>query len=253
MSPPRHLPTRPNLEQLRKRAKDLLKAYRDGNPSALARFRDSAPRLRGLADARLMRLSLSLRDAQRVVAAEHGFPNWASARAYIERMESIAMFEMTVDHVKTNEPDGTRVVVLKGKEVSKRLPIWVGKAEGDMIAMKLDGKEMPRPMTHDLMVSMISDLGATVTRAIVSEMRGDTFFATVEIDSGAIERDCRPSDAIALAMRCGAPIFAEEAVLEQAGVEFDPKSEDLPLAESKTAEIDKFSDTDHRAFLHSSQ
>ena len=220
------LPARPNLEQLKKRAKDLLSAYKDGLPEALARFRASLPRYSQMADDDLIELSLSLRDAQRVIAIEYGFPNWPHMRAYIERKEQTVMFEMTVDHVRVNIPGNQRVVVLKAKEVNRYLPIWVGQSEGDAIALTLHGQNLARPMTHDLMDSMIRGLGAAVTRVVVSEMSDDTFIAYVALEASGntFEADSRASDAIALAVRCGAPVFAGAEVLEKAGIDFDPET-----------------------------
>ena len=119
-----------------------------------------------------------------------------------------------------------RSVILKGKEVSKSLSIWIGEAEGNAIALKLQGQDMPRPMTHDLMDSMIRDLGATVSRVVVSEMSGETFLANVELQTNdtTLELDSRPSDAIALAVRCGAPVFVAEDVLEQVGIDIDSET-----------------------------
>ena len=224
--PSSSLPARPNLEHLRNQAKDLLKSYRAGQSSALNRFRDSLSHLSGLTDDELVRLSLSLRDAQRVVATEYGFPNWMSMRTHVERKERTMMYEMTVDHVKVNFSNNLRSVILKGKEVRKTVSIWIGESEGNAIALKLDGQDMPRPMTHDLMDSMIRDLGATVTRVVVSEMRDDTFVANVELrtNDATIEVDSRPSDAIALAVRCGAPVFVAEDVLEQVGTDLDSEA-----------------------------
>ena len=220
------LPSRPNLEQLKNRAKDLLKAYRDGQPAALARLRASLPRCSHLSDDDLFELSLSLRDAQRVIAIEHGFEDWLSMRTYIERKDLTIMLEMTVDHVRVSIPNNLRVVVLKGKEVNRYLPIWVGQAEGDYIALTLQGQSLPRPMTHDLMDSMIRDLGATVTRVVVSDMSDDTFIAYValETNGATVESDSRASDAIALAVRCGAPVFASSEVLDKSGIDFDPET-----------------------------
>ena len=220
----RSLPARPSLEHLRNRAKDLLKSYRAGHAPAVVRFREAIPRLSGLPDDRLAVQSLSLRDAQRVIAAEHGFASWSDLRTYIQRRENIDMLEVTIDQIHVNPTNDQRIVVLKAKGADRCLPIWIGAAEGDSIALKLEGKEVPRPLTHDLMDSMISDLGAKVTQVIVSELREDTFIARVVLQRNGttIERDSRPSDAIALAVRCGAPIFAEEDVLERAGVALNP-------------------------------
>ena len=224
--PSSSLPVRPNLEHLRNQAKDLLKAYRAGQNSALSRFRDSSRHLSNLTDHELVRLSLSLRDAQRVVATEYGFSDWMSMRTHVDRKERTTMFEMTVDHVKVNRLSSQRSVILKGKEVSKSLSIWIGEAEGNAIALKLQGQDMPRPMTHDLMDSMIRDLGATVSRVVVSEMSGETFLANVELQTNetTLELDSRPSDAIALAVRCGAPVFVAEDVLEQVGTDVDSET-----------------------------
>ncbi len=219
--PSRSLPARPSLEHLRNQAKDLLKAYRSGDPSAVERFRESLPHLPKSADADP---SLSLRDAHRVVASEYGFPGWVEMRTHIERKENHVMFEVTVDHVKISPVSEQRVVILKATEVNKYLPIWIGRNEGDAIALKLQGQELPRPMTHDLMDSMIRNLGATVTQVVVTDLTGDMFLAKVVMESNGttIESDSRPSDAIALAVRCGAPVFVEDAVLDRGGVEYDP-------------------------------
>ena len=228
------LPARPNLEHLRNQAKDLLKAYRSGEPSAIARFRASLPRYSLLTDDALVRLSLSLGDAQRVVAAEYGFSNWLQLRHYVERKDGANMIEMTVDHVRVNNVTNLRTVVLKEKESGRYLPIWIGQAEGDAIAMRLEGQEVPRPMTHRIMDTMIRDLGGEVEHVVVSDLVEDTFFAVVKVKNGdgAIEFDTRPSDAIALAVNSGAPVFAAPDVLDKAGAELNPETGEFsPLRE----------------------
>ncbi len=226
--PPHLLPPRPSLEQLKNQAKDLLKAYRAGQPSAVARLRESMPRRFGAVNDQPDPPSVSLRDAQHVVAAEYGFASWSQMHSHIQERESIPMIEMTVEGIKLSHRNQQRVVVLKGKGVNVYLPIWIGPAEGDSIAMKMQGRETVRPMTHDLMDSMIGDLGGTVKRVIVSELKSETFFGKIVIQRNGttIERDSRPSDAIALAIRTGASIYAEEDVLDRAGVDFDPETGD---------------------------
>ena len=233
--PTASLPARPRLEHLRNQAKDLLKSYRAGHAPALARFREALPRLSAMPDDHLARLCLSLRDAQRAIAAEHGFASWSDLRTYIQRRENADMLEVTIDQIRVNPASHQRVVVLKAKGADRCLPIWIGSAEADSIALKLEGKEVPRPLTHDLMDSMISDLGAKVTRVVVSELREDTFIARVVLQRNGttIERDSRPSDAIALAVRCGAPIFAEDDVLERAGVAVDPDTGEPDAADAR--------------------
>ena len=179
MPPSSILPARPNLEHLRNQAKDLLKAYRSGDPSAIARFRASLPRYSLLTDDDLRRLSLSLGDAQRVIAAEYGFPNWLHLRHYVERKDGANMIEMTVDHVRVNNVTNLRMMVLKEKGSDRYLPIWIGQAEGDAIAMRLEGQEIPRPLTHRIMDTMIRDMGGEVERVVVSDLVDDTFFAVV--------------------------------------------------------------------------
>ncbi len=224
--PPHLLPARPSLEQLKNQAKDLLKAYRAGQPPAVARFRESMPRPFGTKEDQPERPSFSLRDAQLVVAREYGFTSWSQMHEHIQERGSIPMFELTVEGIKLSHRNQQRVVILKGKEVNKYLPIWIGPVEGDSIAMKLQGRETVRPLTHDLMDSMIEDLGGTVKRVIVSELKSETFFGKIVLQRNGttIERDSRPSDAIALAVRTGASIYAEEDVLDRAGVEFDPET-----------------------------
>ena len=130
-------PARPSLEQLKNQAKDLLKAYRAREHSAIARFRESMPRLFGTVNDQPDPPSVSLRDAQHVVAAEYGFPSWSHMTIHIQERRDIFMFEMTVDGVRVSHKNQQRVVVLKAKEVNKYLPMWIGPAEGDSIAMKL--------------------------------------------------------------------------------------------------------------------
>ena len=235
------LPARPNLEHLRNQAKDLLKAYRSGQPSAVARFRTLQSHFSRLTDDDLRRLPLSLRDAQRVVAAEYGFQSWLHMRSYVERKEGYSMIEMTIDHVRMNYVSDQRVVVLKAKEDERRLPIWIGKAEGDAIAMKLQGQEMPRPMTFSIMDRMIRDLGGEVEQVVVNDIVDDTFFAILRVKAGedAIDYDIRPSDAIALAVHSGAPVFAAPEVLAKAGIKFDPETGDVLPSGGADSESEK--------------
>ena len=206
--PPSTLPARPNLEQLKKQAKDLLRAYRAGDPPSLLRFREFLPRLADATDEHLAELSLSLRDAQRVVAAEHGFDSWTHLKDHLNELSSSQMIEMTIDRIQMHPVSGQRVLVLKEKQADTYVPIWIGPAEADSIALKLEGQEVLRPLTHDLMGSMINDLGARVERVVVTDLKDQTFFAKVVIQRNGttIESDSRTSDAIALAVRSDAPI-----------------------------------------------
>lgn len=136
------------------------------------------------------------------------------------------LVEMVVESVRVNLQTYQRVVVLKEKISERYLPIWIGNNEADAIVIQLQNVPVPRPQTHDLLKSVIGELGAKVTRVVVSDLADDVFYARVNIDVGGkhVEIDSRPSDAIALAVRVQAPIFVEEAVLDKAAVALDSES-----------------------------
>jgi uncharacterized protein len=130
------------------------------------------------------------------------------------------------------------IVLLKTAEGNKFLPIWIGHPEAAAILMKLQSAATPRPMTHDLVTDMLDQLGAQVTRITVTELRENTFYAqiTVQQDGSEIDVDSRPSDAIALAIRADAPIFAADDVIEESAIEFEGdeiNQEDLEKEVSK--------------------
>lgn len=136
------------------------------------------------------------------------------------------MHEMTIDSIRVSMMNYQRVVILKEKENGRYLPIWIGPAEADAIAVKLQDISVPRPLTHDLLGSVVESLGAAVSHIVVHDLHNDTFFAKVvlEVDGRSVEVDSRPSDAIALAVRVKAPIFAEDQVLEKAGIILDKET-----------------------------
>jgi len=133
------------------------------------------------------------------------------------------MIEMTIDSIRVSLMNYQRVVILKEKVSERYLPIWIGPAEADAIAVKLQGVSVPRPLTHDLLNSVIDSLGATVNSIIVNDLKNDTFFAKVilDVDGKQVEVDSRPSDALALAVRTGVPIYADESVMDKAGILLD--------------------------------
>jgi bifunctional DNase/RNase len=136
------------------------------------------------------------------------------------------MIEMTIDSIRVSLMNYQRVVILKEKDSDRYLPIWIGPAEADAIAVKLQGVAVPRPLTHDLLNSVIEKLEATVNSILVNDLKNDTFFAKIflDVDGKQVEVDSRPSDALALAVRTGVPIYAEEAVLDNAGILLDAES-----------------------------
>ena len=132
------------------------------------------------------------------------------------------------------------IVILKVEEENRYLPIWIGQPEARSILMKLQNQEFSRPLTHDLAVNLVTELGGSMERVTVTELRDSTFFATISvtIDGRTIEIDSRPSDAIALAVRSGAEIFAADEVIEEAAVVFEEAMEETPEEEV----VDKFKD-----------
>ncbi|MQC18346.1 MAG: bifunctional nuclease family protein [Chloroflexi bacterium] len=146
------------------------------------------------------------------------------------------MRELIIDSIRVGLRHYRRVVVLKEKEADRYITIWIGSDVADAIALRLQDVTVPRPQSHDLMLTLIQDLGGTLKQVSVTDLRDDTFFATlhIEIDGREIQVDSRPSDAIALAVRAGAPIFASEEVLDRAGIvleegdDVEPAEDDEP-------------------------
>jgi bifunctional DNase/RNase len=133
------------------------------------------------------------------------------------------MHEMVIYGVSFDLVGKQPIVLLKTTEGNKFLPIWIGHPEAAAILMKLQGATTPRPMTHDLVTDMLSQLDAQVVRITVTELRDSTFYAqiTVQQDGSEIEIDSRPSDAIALAIRAEAPIYVADRVIEESAIEFE--------------------------------
>ena len=128
--------------------------------------------------------------------------------------------EMVVESVRVHMLSSQHVVILREADEQRYLPIWIGSWEAQSIAMKLQGVEAERPLTHDLLSTMLTELGVSVRRIVVSDLADETYRARIVLVQGGAdyEIDARPSDAIALAVRVTAPIFATEAVLDRAGV-----------------------------------
>ena len=133
------------------------------------------------------------------------------------------MQEMVIYGVSFDMVGKQPIVLLKTVESNKFLPIWIGHPEAAAILMKLQSQAPPRPMTHDLLSDMLEQLEAQIVRITVTELRENTFYAqiTVQQDGREIEVDSRPSDAIALAIRAEAPIFAADRVIEESAIEFE--------------------------------
>lgn len=130
------------------------------------------------------------------------------------------MKELSIESIRLSLMNYQRVVILREKDSDRYLPIWIGPAEADAIAVRLQDVAVSRPLTHDLIRNLIEQLGARVVYIVVNDLSNDTFYARIVLDVAGqtMEVDSRPSDAIALAVRVEAPIYAEESVLDRAGM-----------------------------------
>ncbi len=133
------------------------------------------------------------------------------------------MIRVVVDSIRVSLLTQNRVVVLRETDSTRYLPIWIGPFEAEAIAMAIQGHEPVRPLTHDLLKSLIDDLGGQIRHIFVNDIRDSTFYAriVIEQEGRTLEVDARPSDAVALAVRTEAPIYVESHVIEQAGIYFD--------------------------------
>jgi len=142
------------------------------------------------------------------------------------------MIEMYVQGVTLDPVTNMPIVVLKGKETEDILPIWIGIFEANAIAMQLEDVERPRPLTHDLITSIINSLSSSVKNIIIHSLKNNTYYAeiTVEQNGKELKIDSRPSDAINIALRFNAPIFVSEDVISATKSEeeiIEPNEEDL--------------------------
>ena len=128
------------------------------------------------------------------------------------------LIEMTIKGLMLDPITNTPIVILKDKDGDRVLPIWVGLFEANAIALQIENVATPRPMTHDLLRNIITDLDGRVDRIVVSDLKENTFYAIVHLTvrGERVAVDARPSDAIALALRTRAPIMVEETVIENA-------------------------------------
>jgi uncharacterized protein len=143
------------------------------------------------------------------------------------------MIELSLVGVRVELPTNQPIVLLKEADGHRYLPIWVGAVEATAIAFALQGIQTPRPMTHDLLRDILTETDITVDRVLINELVDQTFFAVIRLHTAGDTKEVssRPSDAIALAVRVNVPIFADEEVLDQAGIE---------LRDEEESEVEKF-------------
>jgi bifunctional DNase/RNase len=134
------------------------------------------------------------------------------------------MVRVTIDSVRVSLMSQHRIVVLKDIHSSRFLPIWIGPFEADAITIELQEVEVARPLTHDLLKSTIDQLGAEVEQVAITELRDETFLATITLrtEGRPLTIDSRPSDAIALAVRARVPVYVADAVMAQAAITPEP-------------------------------
>lgn len=139
--------------------------------------------------------------------------------------------EMTIRGLMIDPITNMPIIVLRDSDGQRVLPIWVGVFEANAIALQIENVQTPRPMTHDLLKSVVDGLAATVDRVVVCDLRDNTFYATIYLRAAGalVPVDARPSDAIALALRSSAPIFVEESVIAGAR-EFDSSRDNMDVA-----------------------
>ena len=149
------------------------------------------------------------------------------------------MQEMVIYGVSFDLVGKQPIVLLKTADGNKFLPIWIGHPEAAAILMKLQGASTPRPMTHDLLSDVLDQMEAKCEKVSVTELRDNTFFAsiTISMNGSELEIDSRPSDALALAVRTSAPIFAADEVIEESAIEFEGEE-----VEDQEQVVEKFKD-----------
>jgi len=153
------------------------------------------------------------------------------------------MIEVVIDSIRISLISQHRIVMLRDVDGERRLPIWIGPCEAEAITIELQDVEIARPVTHDLLKNVVEEVGGTVSHILINELRDQVFYARlfVDMDGEMLEIDCRPSDAIAVAVRAKVPIFVEESVMDEAGILPEPDV-DEEVDEQEAEKLDAFKD-----------
>jgi len=157
------------------------------------------------------------------------------------------MIEVVIDSIRISLVSQHRIVLLKEIDSDRQLPIWIGPCEADAITIELQDVKVARPLTADLVNLVTRELGGEISHVLIRELTDQVFHASLFINTGDDSReiDCRPSDAIALAVRAKVPILVNEPVLEEAGVQPEPdlmEDVDSEETEEEVGNLDAFSD-----------
>jgi len=159
-----------------------------------------------------------------------GAVNWVANNDFAGKLRGLperevaredTLIEMVVERVGVMETDYQPVIILKEKGGELYLPIWIGPLEANAISVVLEGIEMPRPLTPDLLCSILDRMGVSVDYIVINDLKNNTFYANISANANWVqmEIDARPSDAIAIALRVRAPIYVEKSVLDKAGIQ----------------------------------
>lgn len=159
--------------------------------------------------------------------ADTGFAQRLRAPQAQKEARGQELIETVVESVRLSRADFQPVVILKEKNGDIRLPIWIGSAEANAISVMLEGVKVPRPLTADLLGSIIQKTGGRIDYVVINDLQNQVFYAYLMVNANwtQVEIDSRPSDAIAVALRAGAPIYVEKAVLDKAGIQPEQKGE----------------------------
>jgi len=154
------------------------------------------------------------------------------------------MIRVTIDSVRVSLMSQHRVVVLREMSGNRYLPIWIGPFEADSITIELQGVPMTRPLTHDLIKSLLEELHVGVSHIVINDLRDDTFYARIvlEVDGAQKEVDSRPSDAVALAVRMRVPIYVASHVMDQASIVAESDAEAPPMSKEDEENLSVFRD-----------
>lgn len=155
------------------------------------------------------------------------------------------MIEVVIDSIRISLISQHRIVMLRDADGERQLPIWIGPCEAEAITIELQDVEIARPVTHDLLKNVIEEMKGTVSHILISELRDQVFYARlfVDVKGEMLEIDCRPSDAIAVAVRAKVPIFVSEEVMDIAGILPEPDVEEVDEDSEKLDAFRDFVDT----------
>ena len=229
--PSRSLPPRPNLEQLKKQAKTLLKAHRSGDVATIPRLRQGISNLSAASDTEILNTKFSLLDAQLVIAREQGFQNWQELEAAVQdaagnsagdappiQLSIGDIRELSLRTEAGGETPGC-LVLLEEEEGDRHIPMWIGMTEAHALVSGLRNIVYHRPLTHDMTTDLLQKMQAKPVELRITDWRDQTFYATLTVHSSGVshEIDCRPSDGLCIAVREGAPIVVTEELMAKVG------------------------------------